>query len=156
MVPAPLLCCQLRLALNLHASHAHGSVGVVMTGLRSTACILRPRGTRRVWVHFGGVNNAFYAWLNGHLLGYSQDSCCPAEFEVTSALQAGENMLAVQASTRLQHQLALACLEARSARVLLWQWAFAKGMWWHGAAEGSQPCARTAAGVPLPSAGRIT
>ena len=52
----------------------------------------------RVWVHFGGVNNAFYAWLNGHLLGYSQDSCCPAEFEVTSALQPGRNVLAVQVS----------------------------------------------------------
>ena len=50
----------------------------------------------RVWVHFGGVNNAFYAWLNGRLLGYSQDSCCPAEFEVTTALQPGKNVLAVQ------------------------------------------------------------
>ena len=47
-------------------------------------------------MHFGGVNNAFYAWLNGRLLGYSQDSCCPAEFEVTTALQPGDNVLAVQ------------------------------------------------------------
>ena len=49
-----------------------------------------------MWVHFGGVNNAFYAWLNGKMLGYSQDSCCPAEFEVTSLLQPGRNVLAVQ------------------------------------------------------------
>ena len=49
-----------------------------------------------MWVHFGGVNNACYVWLNGKLLGYSQDSCCPAEFEVTTALRPGENVLAVQ------------------------------------------------------------
>ena len=51
---------------------------------------------RRVWLHFGGVNNAFYCWLNGAMLGYSQDSCCPAEFDVTVLLKPGRNMLAVQ------------------------------------------------------------
>lgn len=50
----------------------------------------------RVWLHFGGVNNAFYCWLNGTLLGYSQDSCCPAEFDVTAVLKPGQNLLAVQ------------------------------------------------------------
>lgn len=33
---------------------------------------------REVILHFGGVNSAFYAWVNGRLLGYSQDSKTPA------------------------------------------------------------------------------
>jgi beta-galactosidase len=52
----------------------------------------------RTFLHFAGVNNAMYAWLNGQLLGYSQDSCLPAEFEVTHVLRSGRNLLSVQVS----------------------------------------------------------
>ena len=51
---------------------------------------------REIILHFGGVNSAFYAWLNGRLLGYSQDSKTPAEFNITGLLRDGDNTLAVQ------------------------------------------------------------
>jgi beta-galactosidase len=35
-------------------------------------------------------------WVNGQEVGYSQDSRLPAEFEITAAVQPGENTLAVQ------------------------------------------------------------
>ena len=44
---------------------------------------------------FDGVNSAFYLWCNGQMVGYSQDSRLPAEFDLTAFLQAGENRLSV-------------------------------------------------------------
>lgn len=55
----------------------------------------------RTFLHFEGVNNAMYAWVNGQLLGYSQDSCLPAEFEITNLLRPGRNLLSVQVSQEL-------------------------------------------------------
>jgi len=49
----------------------------------------------KVFVYFGGVKAAFKVWLNGHYLGYSQDSMLPAEFEITPFLRDEENHLAV-------------------------------------------------------------
>src|SRR5471030_2752557 len=46
-------------------------------------------------VIFDGVNSAFYLWCNGQWIGYSQDSRLPAEFDLSAALQPGENRLAV-------------------------------------------------------------
>lgn len=46
-------------------------------------------------IQFDGVNSAFYLWCNGIFVGYSQDSRLPAEFDLTDALHAGENRLAV-------------------------------------------------------------
>jgi beta-galactosidase len=51
---------------------------------------------RRVLIHFGGVESAFYLWLNGREVGYSQGSRTPAEFDLTPYLTDGENLLAVQ------------------------------------------------------------
>ncbi len=51
---------------------------------------------RQVILHFGGVNSAFYVWINGQKVGYSQDSKTPAEFNITSYLRPGENVLAVE------------------------------------------------------------
>lgn len=34
-------------------------------------------------------------WLNGTFIGYREDSFTPSEFELTEALKAGENKLAV-------------------------------------------------------------
>ncbi|CAL5226900.1 g9773 [Coccomyxa viridis] len=51
---------------------------------------------KRITIHFEAVNNAFYAWLNGQLLGYSQDSCLPAEFDVTDIVSTDQNTLTVQ------------------------------------------------------------
>ncbi len=49
-----------------------------------------------VFLHFEGVQSAFYVWLNGQKIGYSQGSMTPAEFNITPFLQDGENTLAVQ------------------------------------------------------------
>ncbi|TWT29759.1 Beta-galactosidase [Posidoniimonas corsicana] len=51
---------------------------------------------RRVLVHFAGVEGAFYLWVNGQKIGYSQGSRSPAEFEITDAVHAGENHIAVE------------------------------------------------------------
>lgn len=51
---------------------------------------------RRVYLHFAGVDSAFYVWVNGRKVGYSEDSRSPAEFDVTPYLKSGENDLAVE------------------------------------------------------------
>lgn len=51
---------------------------------------------RQVFIHFDGVESAFYLWVNGHLVGYSQGSRTPAEFNLTPYLHPGENFLAVE------------------------------------------------------------
>ncbi len=52
--------------------------------------------TRRTCLNFEGVNSAFEVWVNGRDVGYSQGSRMPAEFDITAALQPGENTLAVR------------------------------------------------------------
>lgn len=51
---------------------------------------------RQIFLTFEGVDSAFYVWVNGTLVGYSQDSRLPAEFNITGLLQKGDNLLAVQ------------------------------------------------------------
>ncbi|SER51814.1 beta-galactosidase [Gracilibacillus ureilyticus] len=49
-----------------------------------------------VIINFQGVESAFYIWLNGELVGYSEDTFTPAEFNLTPYLKDGENKLAVE------------------------------------------------------------
>ncbi|MBN2590788.1 MAG: DUF4981 domain-containing protein [Sedimentisphaerales bacterium] len=51
---------------------------------------------QRVFINFGGVKSAFYLWINGEQVGYSQGSMTPAEFDITSFIKEGENKLAVE------------------------------------------------------------
>ena len=51
---------------------------------------------RDVYLTFDGVESAFYLWVNGERVGYSEDSRLPAEFNITKYLQDGENLLAVE------------------------------------------------------------
>ena len=51
---------------------------------------------KQIIIHFGGVSSAFYVWVNGQMVGYSEDSCLPAEFDVTEKVQKGKNTVAVQ------------------------------------------------------------
>lgn len=51
---------------------------------------------KQIILHFGGVASAFYVWVNGQRIGYSEDSCLPAEFDVTEKVQKGKNTVAVQ------------------------------------------------------------
>ena len=51
---------------------------------------------RRVILHFGGVESAFYVWVNGQKVGFSKDSRLPAEFEITQFIRPGRNSLATE------------------------------------------------------------
>ncbi len=51
---------------------------------------------REIFIHFDGVSSAFYIWINGQKVGYSQGSRTPAEFNLTKYLQKGENKIAMQ------------------------------------------------------------
>jgi beta-galactosidase/beta-glucuronidase len=50
----------------------------------------------RIMLVFEGVDSAFYLWINGRQVGYSQDSRLPAEFDITSYVQAGDSLLALR------------------------------------------------------------
>ena len=51
---------------------------------------------REVFIHFAGVKSAFYVWVNGRKVGYSQGSMTPAEFNITKYLKNDNNILAVE------------------------------------------------------------
>lgn len=51
---------------------------------------------KQVIIHFGAVKSAFYIWVNGKMVGYSQGSKLPAEFNITEFVRPGENLLAVE------------------------------------------------------------
>jgi beta-galactosidase len=51
---------------------------------------------QRVSVEFDGVEQAMYLWLNGHFVGYAEDSFSRSEFDLTPYLQDGDNLLAVE------------------------------------------------------------
>lgn len=51
---------------------------------------------RETFLTFDGVKSAFYCWVNGERVGYSQGSRTPAEFNVTSFLKPGKNLVAVE------------------------------------------------------------
>ncbi len=51
---------------------------------------------RDVFLHFAGVQSAFYVWVNGLQVGYHEDGMTPAEFNITKNLRAGDNQIAVQ------------------------------------------------------------
>jgi len=50
----------------------------------------------RVLLHFAGVQSAFYVWVNGERVGYSEGSMTPAEFDVTDHVREGENLLVAE------------------------------------------------------------
>lgn len=51
---------------------------------------------REILIDFGGVESCFYLWINGDMVGYSQDSKVNAEFNITEYVRQGENTIAVQ------------------------------------------------------------
>ncbi len=55
-----------------------------------------PESGEPVFIHFEGVESAFYLWVNGEKVGYSQGSRTPAEFNISRYLQSGENEVAVE------------------------------------------------------------
>jgi len=51
---------------------------------------------KRIRLHFEGVESAYYVWVNGQYVGYSENSFTDHEFDVTDKLKQGENNIAVQ------------------------------------------------------------
>ncbi len=51
---------------------------------------------KNIFIHFDGVQSAFYLWINGKKTGYSEGSRTPAEFNITNYLNNGENLIAVE------------------------------------------------------------
>jgi beta-galactosidase len=51
---------------------------------------------RQTFIVFEGVNSAFYLWINGEQVGYSEDSRLPAEFNISKYLHPGENTIATE------------------------------------------------------------
>lgn len=52
---------------------------------------------RRVIISFGGVESCYYLWINGHAVGYTEDSYDVSEFDITPYLRTdgGENLIAM-------------------------------------------------------------
>ena len=51
---------------------------------------------QEVFIRFGGVSSAFYLWINGKKVGYSQGSMEPAEFRITDYLTSATNQITLQ------------------------------------------------------------
>jgi beta-galactosidase len=75
-----------------HIQHNYNPVG----SYRTTFLVPAKWEGRQVFLHFAGVESAFYVWVNGAKVGYSQGSRLPAEFDITHYLRPGENLLAVE------------------------------------------------------------
>ncbi|MDB5327738.1 MAG: glycoside hydrolase family 2 sugar binding protein, partial [Phycisphaerales bacterium] len=48
------------------------------------------------FIHFDGVESAFYLWVNGQKVGYHESSYAAAEFRLTPYLKPGKNTVAVE------------------------------------------------------------
>ncbi len=51
---------------------------------------------KEIFLTFDGVSSAFYVWVNGEKVGYSEDSKTTAEFNITPWLKKGKNTVAVE------------------------------------------------------------
>lgn len=51
---------------------------------------------KRICISFQGVEKAFYVWLNGHFVGYAEDSFTPSDFDLSPYIQANNNRLCVE------------------------------------------------------------
>lgn len=51
---------------------------------------------KQVFIHFDGVSSAFYIWINGKKIGYSEGSMEPAEFNITAYLNPGKNLITIE------------------------------------------------------------
>lgn len=83
--------------LNYSMSFMEGKVDYNPVGsYRQTFTIDESWHGKEVFLHFGAVKSAFYVWINGEKVGYSQDSKTDAAFDITPYIQPGENTLAME------------------------------------------------------------
>lgn len=55
---------------------------------------------KRIAICFEGVEQAMYLWLNGHFVGYAEDSFTPSEFDLSPFIKEKGNVLAVEVHKR--------------------------------------------------------
>jgi beta-galactosidase len=72
--------------------HDYNPVG----SYRTTFTVPESWDGRQVFIQFGAVKSAFYLWINGQKVGYSQGSKTPAEWDITDYLTEGKNVLAAE------------------------------------------------------------
>ncbi len=65
----------------------------------TTFCLNEEMKQQAISIQFAGVEQAMYVWLNGHFIGYAEDSFTPSEFDLTPYLEE-ENQLAVEVHKR--------------------------------------------------------
>jgi beta-galactosidase len=76
-----------------HVPHDNNPVG----SYRRTFTVPTEWAGKEIFVHFEGVKSAFYIWVNGQYVGYSEDSRTPAEWDITKYLKpSGENSIALR------------------------------------------------------------
>ena len=75
-----------------YIQHDYNPVG----SYRTTFQVPTKWNHRQVFIHFDGVQSAFYLWINNKKVGYSQGSRTPAEFNITDYLKKGKNILAAE------------------------------------------------------------
>ncbi len=51
---------------------------------------------KNIIIHFGAVKSAFYIWINGEKVGYSEGSKTPVEFDITKYVKVGENNISLE------------------------------------------------------------
>ena len=50
----------------------------------------------RVFLKFDGVDSFYYLWVNGKYIGFTKDSRCAAEFDVTDVVKPGKNTVTLE------------------------------------------------------------
>lgn len=76
-----------------HVPHQYNPVG----SYRKVVEVEKDWDGKAIYIHFDGVRSAYYLWVSGHWVGYSEDSKLPSEFNITKYLNPGEkNTIAFQ------------------------------------------------------------
>jgi len=75
-----------------HIDHSNNPVG----SYKRTFTVPSDWKGKEIFLTFDGVSSAFYVWVNGEMVGYSEDSKTTSEFNVTSFLKKGRNSVAVE------------------------------------------------------------
>ena len=51
---------------------------------------------RRFYINFGAVKSAYYLWINGQFVGFTEDAKTNSEFDITNYVHKGTNRLALK------------------------------------------------------------
>ena len=67
-----------------------------VSSYRTSFVIPEKWSDKETFLHFEGVQAAFFVWVNGTKVGFHEDAFTPAEFNISKYLVKGKNTLAVQ------------------------------------------------------------